>query len=126
MEISSFYTWGPKITIIWCRLPEIWNTADIIFRYFGTFFALLSHYWPRKWKFWRNFKKVWRYYPITHVYHELRSYDVWFQKYKARQTKLFVIWSHFFWPLTLLTTWIIKVLKKRPWRYYHFTFAYHK
>ena len=34
-------------------------------------------------------KKPWRYYPLTHVYHKWRSYDVW----HGRQ--FFVILSHF-------------------------------
>ena len=40
LEMSSLYTCVPKITIIWCMLPEIWNTTDITFCHFGTFFAL--------------------------------------------------------------------------------------
>ena len=47
-EMSSLYTCVPKITIIWCMLPEIWNTRDLIFYHFGPFFALLPHYWPQK------------------------------------------------------------------------------
>ena len=30
-----------------------------------------------------------------HVYHNWRSYDIWFQKYKVRQTEIFVILGHF-------------------------------
>ena len=48
LEMSSFYTCVPKITIIWSMLPEIWNTTDIIFCHFGPFCALLPHYWPPK------------------------------------------------------------------------------
>ena len=48
LEMSSLYTCVPKITIIWCMLPEIWNTTDLIFCHFGPFFALLAHYWPQK------------------------------------------------------------------------------
>ena len=28
LEISSFYTWAPKIMITWCTVPEIWCTTD--------------------------------------------------------------------------------------------------
>ena len=28
LEMLSFYTCVPKIIIIWCLLPEIWNTTD--------------------------------------------------------------------------------------------------
>ena len=30
-----------------------------------------------------------------HVYHKWRSYDIWFPKYKARQTEIFDILGHF-------------------------------
>ena len=89
------FTRVPKITIIWCMLHGIWNTTVIIFCHFGPFFSLLPHYWPQKWKFGINFKKPWRYYPITHVYHKWRSYDVQFLRYKAWQTEFFVIFGHF-------------------------------
>ena len=38
-EISPFYTCAPQMTIIWCMVPEIWSTTDIIichFDYFGS------------------------------------------------------------------------------------------
>ena len=50
------------------------------------------------------------YYPTTHAYHEWRSYDVWFLRYKAWQSFL-SLWATFC-PLTPLTTWKVKVLKK--------------
>ena len=84
--MSSFYTCVPKIMIIWCRLPEIWSTADIIFYHFRPCFALLPHYWPRKLKIGKNLKASWRYYPFTHTYQKWRSYDVWFLRYKAPRT----------------------------------------
>ena len=28
LEISSFYTWVPKIMIRWCTVPEIWCVTD--------------------------------------------------------------------------------------------------
>ena len=48
LQMSSFYTHAPKITIIWCMLPEIWNTPNVYFCHFGPFFVLLPHYWPQK------------------------------------------------------------------------------
>ena len=39
LERSSLYTCAPKITIIWCMLPDIWNTTDIFFSHFGPFFT---------------------------------------------------------------------------------------
>ena len=47
------------MTIIWCMVPEIRSTADIIFSYFGQFFALLPHSRPKKSKFWKNKKNSW-------------------------------------------------------------------
>ena len=41
LEISSFYTCAPKITIIWCTVPEIRSETDRIFCHFGPFFPLL-------------------------------------------------------------------------------------
>ena len=50
-----------------------------------------------------------------HVYHKSRSYDIWFLKYKVRQTEIFDILAHFL-PFSPLTTWKIKILtfKKTP------------
>ena len=40
LEIS-FYTCLPQMSIIWCTVPEIWNTTDRIFSHFGQFLTLL-------------------------------------------------------------------------------------
>ena len=66
----------------------------------------------------KNWEKVWRYYPFT-VVNKWRSYDAWSLKYKAWQTELFVILGHFCLsnPSPYLTTWNIKTSKtwkKRP------------
>ena len=42
LEILSFYTCAPWMTIIWCMVPEISSVADIFFCHFGQFFALLA------------------------------------------------------------------------------------
>ena len=41
LEISSFYTCVPKITITWCIVPEIRSETDRIVCHFRPFFALL-------------------------------------------------------------------------------------
>ena len=46
-------------------------------------------------KFSKNENNAWKYYPFTHLYHKWRSYDVWFLKYKVRQTECYVILDHF-------------------------------
>ena len=43
LEISSFYTFVPQMTIIWCMVPEIWSRTDTFFFHFKLFFALLTH-----------------------------------------------------------------------------------
>ena len=53
LEMSSFYTCVPKITIIWCMLPEIWSVTDIIFVIFGPF----THNRIQKLKFGKNVTK---------------------------------------------------------------------
>ena len=41
LEILSFYTCVPKMTIIWYMVPEILSTMNRMFCHFGPFFALL-------------------------------------------------------------------------------------
>ena len=38
LEISSFYTYVPKTTIIGGTVPEIWSEIDILFYNFEPFF----------------------------------------------------------------------------------------
>ena len=105
----------PNITIIRCMLPEKWNMTNIIFCHFGPFFAFLPHYWSQKQNLGINVKKTWRYYPITHVYHKWRSYDVCFLKYKAQQTEFFLILDHFllFYPPKNLKNQSFEKMKKK-------------
>ena len=61
LDISSFYTCAPKITIICCMVPEIWSETGRIFLSFGSFFALLipTHFLMiPKIKFWKTKKKM--------------------------------------------------------------------
>ena len=95
LEILSFYTCVQQMTVIWCMVHEILSATDIIFCHFELFFTLLTPQQPRKSKFWKNGKNIWRYYNFTHVYHKWKSCDVWFPRYKAWQTIFFVILGHF-------------------------------
>ena len=61
------------MTIIWCIVPEIWSVMDRIICHFGPFFPLLPLWQPKKSKFWKSEKEVWRYYHFTHVYHKWQS-----------------------------------------------------
>ena len=82
MEISSFYTCLPQMTIIWCMFPEIWSVADIIVYYFGLFFALLPLNSPKNPKKKKKMKKsLWRYHHFTQMYQKLWSYVILFLSY---------------------------------------------
>ena len=106
LEMSSFYTCVPNITIIWCMLPEIWNTTDIIFCHFGQYFAL-PHYQLPKWKFGINVKKPWDI-MLLHMC-TINKVHVMYGSWDIRQDKQ-LFWA-IFCPLTL-TTRKIKILKK--------------
>ena len=62
--------------------------------FWTVFYHLLPH-GPRKSKFWKNEKNIWRYYHFTNVYQKWQSYDVWFLRYGVQQTEVFVILEHF-------------------------------
>ena len=94
LEISSFHTCVPKITIIWCTVPEIQSETHRIFCHYGSFFYPYTPLIP-KIKIFKKWRNVWSYYPFTHVYHKWRSYDIWFLKYKVWQTEFFVILGYF-------------------------------
>ena len=98
-----------------------YGIQQTIFYHFRPFFVLLSHYWPQKIKIWNKCKRTWRYCPITHVYYKRRSYNVWFLRYKAQQS--FLSYWAIFCPLTLWTTWKIKVLKK--WKKKHLNILFY-
>ena len=56
LEISSFYTCVPKITITW-MLPKIWSATDIIFLSFWIIFCPFTPLLNPKIKSWKKFKK---------------------------------------------------------------------
>ena len=71
LEMTSFYTCVPKITIILCLLPETWSTTEIVFCHFGPFFALyFAPLLTQKLKFGKNVKITRRYYPFKPMYHK--------------------------------------------------------
>ena len=64
-----------------------------------------------------------------HVSHRWRSHDIWFLKYKVRQTEIFKILGHFlpFQPLDNLENQNFNIEKKKKHlMYYHFTHLHHK
>ena len=78
------------------------------------FFVILDRFLPfyppmaQKIKILKKWKKPWRYYHFTHVYHKLQSYDVWFLRYWA-QHRIFCHFGPFFCPFTR-QTWQTKFL----------------
>ena len=56
LEMSSVYTCVPKITIVWCMLPELWSATDIFFCHFGLFtpFTWLLTLPKKNWKKCKN------------------------------------------------------------------------
>ena len=61
LEISSFYTYVPKITIIWCIFPEIWSETENFLSFWAIFCPFTTPSPPtlttRNIKTWKNEKK---------------------------------------------------------------------
>ena len=62
---------------------------------FRAIFCPFTPLQPKKSKFWKNEKNIWRYHHFTHVYNKWKSYDVWFLRYGVQQTEFFLILDHF-------------------------------
>ena len=94
LEISSFYIFVSKITIIWYMVPEIRSETERIFLSFWVIYCLFTT--PNDPEN-QNFEKMPKniIFLHIHVYHKWRSYDTWLMNYKVRQTEIFVILGHF-------------------------------
>ena len=57
LEISSFHTSAPQITIISSIIPDIWSATGRIFCHFGLLFAPLPHWQPKKIKILKKWNK---------------------------------------------------------------------
>ena len=110
---------------IWCTVSEIRRETDRIFcilGYFLPFYQPPPTNDPENQNFETKMKKM----PgdiillYKHVYHKWR-YNIWFVKYKVRQTEIFVSLGHFlpFQPLVNLENQNFNITKN-TWRYYHF------
>ena len=124
LEISSFLTCASKITIIWCMVPEIWSETDKMFSHLEPFFALLPPLTPLMIPNIKILKKMKKMpgdiiFLYIHMYHKWRSYDIWFLKYKVRQTEISDIMGHFlpFQPLDNLENQSLDI-EKSTWCYY--------
>ena len=109
MKGISFYTYIPKITIIWYTVPEIRSETDRIFCHFGPFCPFTPTQ-RRKSGFWHYEKNTWRYYHLIHVYHKWQSYDATFLRYRAWQN--FRSFWTIFCPFIPQTTQKIKILQQ--------------
>ena len=58
LEILSFYTCVPKMTIIWCMIPEIWSVTNIIFCHFGPIFCCFNPLITWQIKILKKWKKI--------------------------------------------------------------------
>ena len=94
---------------------------------FWTIFCTLTPLTTQKAKFWKNEKKLGRYYHFTHVYHKWQSSDVWFVRYGSWQTEFFVILDLLlpFYPPNNPKNEVFKN-EKNTWGYYQFTHVHHK
>ena len=82
LEISSFYTIVPNIMIIGHTVPEIWCMMGVtVIFHFELFFALLPLWHPKKWKFQKIEKKIWRYHHFTLLHQKSWSHAVLFLRY---------------------------------------------
>ena len=130
LEIS-FYTCVPKITTIWCMVPEIHSETDIIFCHSGPFFCPFTPtpLWTQKMKFWKTEKK---YLEISSFHTSVRKIMIicYTVSEIRRVTNVIVIFNFelFFALLTPNSpkNQNFKKMKKIARRYYHFTHVHHK
>ena len=111
-------------------VPEILSVTDRIFSSWTIFcpFTPTPTYGPRKSKFWKNERNTWRYHHFIKVYTKWQPYDVWFLGYQMWWTEFFAILDDFlpFYSPNIPKNQNFKKMKKKPWRYYHFTHVYQK
>ena len=96
------------------------------------FFLILDHFHPftpppspslttfQNQNFKKNEKKnTWRYHHSTHLHHKWILLDVWFLRYGAQLTELFLILGHFlpFYPTNNQKNQNFEKNKKKAWRY---------
>ena len=79
--------------IIWCMVPETWSVTDKIFIILDHFLHFQPSNNPKN-QILKTWKNAWKYH-FTQVYHIWQSYDIWFLRYEAWQTKMFVILDRF-------------------------------
>ena len=100
LEMSSFYTCIPKVTIIWCMLPETWSATDIIFCHFEPFLAFYPPPWlPIISKFWKSEEKK----PgdilnlhMCNINDNHMMYGFWYMKHDGQKFSNYELFSPFY------------------------------
>ena len=114
LDISSFYTCAPKITVIWCMVLEILSETEKIFCHFGPFFALLplplndpeyQNFEKKKWKKCLEILSFYTYMCTINEDHKI--YGSW--NIRCDRQKFLTFWA-IFCPFSSLTNWKIKIL----------------
>ena len=104
LDISLFYTCVPKITIIWCTVPEMQSETDNIFFILIPKIKILK----KKWKKCLEISSFYRYRCIINVDHMI--YGSW--NIRCDRHKFLSFWATFC-LFTHLTSQKIKILKLR-------------
>ena len=128
LEISSFYTCLPETTIIWGTVAEIRSETKFL-SLWAIFCPLIPAplQQPRKPKFWKNEKSIWRCHHFKLVQQKPQLNDVFLLKYGVWQTffshfRPFFALLHHYWPQKL----IFGKNVKNTWIYYSFTHVHYK
>ena len=97
---------------------KIWKECQVtpLLLLFWAIFCTFTLLATWKIKIVKNEKKAWRYYNFTLAYHKWQSFDVWFLRYGARQTELFLILDNFlpFYPTNNPENQNFEKMKNKP------------
>ena len=107
LDMSSFYTCIKNHNH---RMYASWDMdcdRHNFLYHFESFFALLPHYWPQRLRFEKNAQNI--LFHMCTINEDHMMYDSWDIRHDSQSFLSF--WT-IFCPLTLLTTWKIKILKK--------------
>ena len=123
-----WWTWNTNTYRSW---DTGWDRQNF-FLSFGPFFCSFTPLMILKTKTLKQWKKCLKIFCLPHLYHQQRSYDIWFLKYKVQQT-IFCLFGPFLalshppppppWQPGKSKFWKIE---KNNWGYYHFTNVHHK
>ena len=111
LEISSFYTCVPQMTITWCMILEIWSAIDIIFLSFWTSFCPFMPYNNPENQTFEKMNKILGDIIILHKC-TIKGNHIMYGSWDIKRDRQNVLsfWA-IFCPFTPLTTQKIKILK---------------